>query len=68
VGESLRGIRQRNVWLRFLNNPCFTQKNAGFERFFLRKELRSRSASFMMGLLDCIGRSRTNVMAKAAAW
>jgi len=30
--------------------------------------LRMRDASFMMCFLDCIGRSRTNVMAKAAAW
>ena len=35
---------------------------------FLAKKLRSRAASFMMGLLDCIGRSRTNDMAKARAW
>jgi len=27
-----------------------------------------RDASFMMCFLDCIGRSRTNVMAKATAW
>jgi len=32
------------------------------------KKLRVRDASFMMWVLDCIGRSRTNVMAKAAAW
>lgn len=30
--------------------------------------LRRSAASFMMGLLDCIGRSRTNDMAKAKAW
>jgi hypothetical protein len=32
------------------------------------KKLRVRDASFMMCFLDCIGRSRTNVMAKATAW
>jgi hypothetical protein len=54
--------------LRFLNNPCFTQKNAGIGLFSVEKKLRVRDASFMMCFLDCIGRSRTNVMAKAAAW
>jgi hypothetical protein len=32
------------------------------------KKLRMRDASFMMCFLDCIGRSRTNALAKAAAW
>jgi hypothetical protein len=41
---------------------------AGFTHEIAGKKLRSRSASFMMGFLDCIGRSRTNVMAIAAAW
>jgi len=54
--------------LRFLNNQPLTRKNAGFPPNFLKKKLRSRADSLMMGLLDCIGRSRTIVMAKAAAW
>jgi hypothetical protein len=54
--------------LRFLNNQLFTRKNAGFPPDFRRKKLRGRAASLMMGFLDCIGRSRTIVMAKAAAW
>jgi hypothetical protein len=32
------------------------------------KKMRIRYASFNNCFLDCIGRSRTNVMAKAAAW
>jgi hypothetical protein len=54
--------------LRFLNNSRFVHEFAVYRHQITGKKLRSRPASFMMGLLDCIGRSRTNVMAKAAAW
>jgi hypothetical protein len=50
--------------LRFLNIRGFPHE---FGRF-AGKKLRMRDASFMMCFLDCIGRSRTNVMAQAAAW
>jgi hypothetical protein len=54
--------------LRFLNNSLVVRDYARFTHEFTGKKLRSRSASFMMGILDCIGRSRTNALAKAAAW
>jgi hypothetical protein len=54
--------------LRFLNNSLFVRDFAVFRHQITGKKLRSRSTSFMMGLLDCIGRSRTVAMAKATAW
>ena len=54
--------------MRFLNNQRSTGKNVESTLDFPAKKLRGAAASFMMGLLDCIGRSRTNDMAKARAW
>jgi hypothetical protein len=63
-----RSKRQQDFWLRFLNNSQYVRDFAGFSLKFTGKKLRCRSASLIMVLLDCIGRSRTIVLAKAAAW